>query len=70
MKVKDERKLQSIPLPIRIIGGPVFVFLLLFAMHQYLGGLWEEPAITAGVASIALLAWMRVMWPEGFRRLG
>lgn len=57
-----------IPLPVRILGGPVLVFLLLFAMKSYLGSLSEEPVITAAAVAVVVLAWLRVVWPAGFRR--
>ncbi len=68
--VKEESKVDAVPLPIRIVGGPVLIFLVLFSMWHFLGGLWDWPAFTVAVVAAAVLAWVRVLWPAGFRRGG
>lgn len=59
--------MPTIPLPVRILGGPVLAFVALFLVWKLAGGLWKEPAITIVVLACVALAWLRVLWPAGFR---
>lgn len=61
---------KPIPLPVKILGGPALVLIILAVLKFYAGSIWGWPTLTVGLIGAALLAWVRILWPAGFKRRG